>query len=154
MNSDARKAAIAAKIDALEGKALAWIRLPLAWPRWAALAILVLGILIGLGLAGGIKGHELKPAPVGMIHAQQPVEPADPAPLPLLAVVPIGIPIMKYFAYAHLPEKLQQVSKPVRDLAEQMAIKLPDCAEKSAGLRKLLEAKDCFVRAALEEHRT
>jgi hypothetical protein len=36
-------------------------------------------------------------------------------------------PIMKFFAYAHLP----------------------DSAEKSAGLRKLLEAKDCFVRASL-----
>ena len=28
-------------------------------------------------------------------------------------------------------------------------VTLPDGAEKSAGLRKLLEAKDCFVRAAL-----
>jgi len=28
---------------------------------------------------------------------------------------------------------------------------LPNCAEKSAGLRKLLEAKDCFVRASIEE---
>ena len=27
-----------------------------------------------------------------------------------------------------------------------------DSAEKSAGLRKLLEAKDCFVRAAIEAH--
>ena len=27
---------------------------------------------------------------------------------------------------------------------------LPDGPEKSAGLRKLLEAKDCFVRSAIE----
>lgn len=27
---------------------------------------------------------------------------------------------------------------------------LPDGPEKTAGLRKLLEAKDCFVRAALD----
>ena len=27
---------------------------------------------------------------------------------------------------------------------------LPEGAEKTAGLRKLLEAKDCFVRARLE----
>lgn len=60
-------------------------------------------------------------------------------------------PIMKYFVYAHLPEKLQVVSKPVGDLAELMDSVLPNCAEKSAGLRKLLEAKDCLVRAALEE---
>ncbi len=49
----------------------------------------------------------------------------------------------------NLPEKLQAVSKPIGELAEQMNADLPDGAEKSAGLRKLLEAKDCFVRAAL-----
>ena len=58
--------------------------------------------------------------------------------------------IMKYFDYQHLPEKLAKVSKPVSDVAHQMDATLPDCAEKTAGLRKLLEAKDCFVRAALE----
>lgn len=58
-------------------------------------------------------------------------------------------PIMKYFGFAHLPEKLQTVSKPFGELAQQMDALLPDGAEKSAGLRKLLEAKDCMVRAAL-----
>ena len=58
-------------------------------------------------------------------------------------------PIMKYFEFAHLPEKLQDVSKPIGELAKRMDDTLPDGAEKSAGLRKLLEAKDCFVRAAL-----
>ena len=58
-------------------------------------------------------------------------------------------PIMKYFEYAHLPEHLQAVSKPVGDLAILMDTTLPDGAEKSAGLRKLLEAKDCLVRAKL-----
>lgn len=57
---------------------------------------------------------------------------------------------IKYFAYAHLPEKLQAVSKPIGELAEKLEAELPVCAEKSAGMRKLLEAKDCFVRAALE----
>lgn len=59
-------------------------------------------------------------------------------------------PIMKYFAYSHLPEKLQSVSKPIGELAEKMDNELPDCAEKSVGLRKLLEAKDALVRAQLE----
>lgn len=59
-------------------------------------------------------------------------------------------PIMKYFAYEHLPPHLQEVSKPIGDLAREMDESLPDCAEKSAGLRKLLEAKDCLVRAKLE----
>lgn len=58
-------------------------------------------------------------------------------------------PIMKFFEYAHLPEHLQKVSKPIGELAKQMNAELPDSAEKSAGLRKLLEAKDCLVRAAL-----
>ena len=56
---------------------------------------------------------------------------------------------MKYFEYAHLPEHLQAVSKPFGDMAAQMNEQLPDGPEKSAGLRKLLEAKDCMVRAAL-----
>lgn len=58
-------------------------------------------------------------------------------------------PIMKYFEYDHLPEHLQIVSKPFGELAAQMDAMLPQCAETSAGLRKLLEAKDCLVRAAL-----
>jgi hypothetical protein len=58
---------------------------------------------------------------------------------------------MKFFAYKHLPENLQKVSAPLCELAEKMDAELPDCAEKSAGLRKLLEAKDCLVRAALEK---
>jgi hypothetical protein len=64
---------------------------------------------------------------------------------------PAGTPILKYFAFAHLPETLQAISKPIGELATRMATELPACAETSAGLRKLLEAKDCFVRAALEK---
>lgn len=57
--------------------------------------------------------------------------------------------IMRYFEYGHLPEGLQEISADVYQLAAKMEETLPDCAEKSAGLRKLLEAKDCFVRAKL-----
>lgn len=56
---------------------------------------------------------------------------------------------MKYFAYEHLPQHLQEVSKAIGDVARQMNDQLPEGAEKSAGLRKLLEAKDCFVRSKL-----
>lgn len=59
-------------------------------------------------------------------------------------------PIVKYFSYEHLPVNLQIVSRPLCDLAIMLDKTLPDCAEKSAGLRKLLEAKDAFVRAAME----
>lgn len=58
--------------------------------------------------------------------------------------------ILKYFDFAHLPERLQGVSGDVYAVAYSMEAQLPDGPEKSAGLRKLLEAKDCFVRAALE----
>ena len=63
--------------------------------------------------------------------------------------MPDKSPIMKYFQFEHLPGRLQAVSKPIGELAEKMFADLPESAEKSAGLRKLLEAKDCFVRAAL-----
>jgi len=58
-------------------------------------------------------------------------------------------PIMKYFSYEHLPKNLQEISKPIGEMARDLDEKLPDGPEKSAGLRKLLEAKDCFVRAKL-----
>lgn len=57
--------------------------------------------------------------------------------------------IMKYFSWAHLPAHLQEVSAPIGELADKMETTIPDGPEKSAGLRKLLEAKDCFVRAKL-----
>lgn len=58
-------------------------------------------------------------------------------------------PILKYFVFDHLPEKLRAVSKPFSELAREL-MTLPRCAERSVALRKLLEAKDAAVRAALE----
>lgn len=58
--------------------------------------------------------------------------------------------ILKYFKYDHLPQKLQHFSKHFHDLAHKMSEELPNNAETSAGLRKLLEAKDCFVRSSME----
>ena len=57
--------------------------------------------------------------------------------------------ILQFFAYEHLPESLRNISRPIAQLAAQMDTVMANCPEKSAGLRKLLEAKDCFVRAAL-----
>jgi len=57
--------------------------------------------------------------------------------------------VFRYFAYAHLPPHLQAVSRPFHDLAQAMIAALPESPEVTVGLRKLLEAKDCFVRAAL-----
>lgn len=59
-------------------------------------------------------------------------------------------PIMRYFEFEHLTnEKLKMLSAECFSLACSMEALLPPSAEKSAGLRKLLEAKDCFVRAGL-----
>lgn len=57
--------------------------------------------------------------------------------------------VLQFFKYDHLPEHLQEPSKACTDLAEEMAADLPQNAELTVGLRKLLEAKDCFVRAKL-----
>lgn len=57
--------------------------------------------------------------------------------------------VMQFFAYAHLPPHLQEVSKPFGDLAEQIVATLPRNPERTKALNKLLEAKDAAVRAAL-----
>ena len=64
------------------------------------------------------------------------------------------IRMLDHFAYAHLPAHLQVVSKACGETAINVATRLEsdDAAvneEVAAGLRKLLEAKDCFVRAAM-----
>lgn len=61
---------------------------------------------------------------------------------------PATADILRYFEYGHLPQHLQGVSMPFHVLAHQAVANL-DGPELTAGLRKLLEAKDCFVRAAL-----
>jgi hypothetical protein len=61
--------------------------------------------------------------------------------------------LLRFFSYEHLPEPLKTVSRPLCELAKEIDWALPDSAEKTAGLRKLLEAKDCFVRAKLEVDR-
>lgn len=58
-------------------------------------------------------------------------------------------PIMQFFKYDHLPAELQERSRPFGELAERIVETLPRNAERSVALRKLLEAKDAAVRAAL-----
>lgn len=61
--------------------------------------------------------------------------------------------ILRYFDWEHLPPHLQAVSRPFGELARDLAARAEfdgwDPAETTAGLRKLLEAKDCAVRALL-----
>ena len=60
-------------------------------------------------------------------------------------------PILGYFEHDHLREPLREVSRQFYFLAYKMADLLPHNAETSTCLRKLLEAKDCAVRAALDD---
>ena len=64
----------------------------------------------------------------------------------------MGTATFKYFSFEHLPDgPLKNTSVKFYDLACQLEAEVKDGPEKSAGMRKLLEAKDCFVRAALED---
>lgn len=55
--------------------------------------------------------------------------------------------IMQFFAFNHLPEPMQAISKPFADLANYMLTHLPRNQERTKMLNKLLESKDCAVRA-------
>jgi len=70
--------------------------------------------------------------------------------------------IIQFFAYEHLPPHLQAVSKPFCELAKCLVgfesampegtpvqFPLPRNPERTVALRKLLEAKDAAVRAAI-----
>ncbi len=58
-------------------------------------------------------------------------------------------PIMQFFAYAHLPPQLGEVSRPFGEMAAKIVETLPRNPERTVALRKLLEAKDAAVRALL-----
>ena len=65
---------------------------------------------------------------------------------------PASARMLEHFTFDHLPSSTQQVSSACTALARHMATHLDSDdpgagAEVTAGLRKLLEAKDCFVRA-------
>jgi hypothetical protein len=60
-----------------------------------------------------------------------------------------SVPILEFFKFSHLPKELADVSEPFYHLAHEIVEAIPNSAERTAGLRKLLEAKDCIVRAAL-----
>lgn len=60
-----------------------------------------------------------------------------------------NVPLLQFFGYAHLPAHLQAVSEPFANLAHLLVEKLPMNPELTVALRKLLEAKDCAVRAVI-----
>ncbi len=57
--------------------------------------------------------------------------------------------LLQFFKYDHLPAHLQNISRPFCELAEKICNDQMPNPERTAGLRKLLEAKDCIVRASI-----
>jgi hypothetical protein len=79
----------------------------------------------------------------------------DPGKIPLPPPLhPATEALLRYFESDHLPEHLAGVSRQFEALAWDLAGRngSPQGPEVTAGLRKLLEAKDCFVRATLTQH--
>jgi hypothetical protein len=56
--------------------------------------------------------------------------------------------VLQFFKYDHLPQHLQEVSKPFAELATTVAERA-DNPETTVAVRKLLEAKYAAVRAVL-----
>ena len=76
--------------------------------------------------------------------------PSYPA-VPAIADLPLQAErLWRYFAYAHLPRPLQDVSARFRDLAQHVIVTQAPTPERTVCLRKLLEAKDCAVRNMLD----
>ena len=63
---------------------------------------------------------------------------------------PSTVKLLRWFDFGHLPPHLQAASEPFADLAMHLVDTLPDSAELTVALRKILEAKDCAVRATIE----
>jgi hypothetical protein len=63
---------------------------------------------------------------------------------------PAEAALLRFFDASHLRDELRQVSQPFGELAVHIVNSAPAGAETTTALRKLLEAKDCAVRAALD----
>ena len=59
--------------------------------------------------------------------------------------------VMQYFTFDHLPDELKPIAGECAGLAHSMVALCPENPELTVGLRKLLEAKDAFVRAKVAQ---
>ncbi len=105
-------------------------------------------VIVALSPLGGSMGVLAEVAPHteyrAFVHGTQELLVSEQVDVPSS-----GEPILQFFAWAHLPENLQVVSRPFAALAALIVSLCPRNAERSVALRKLLEAKDAAVRAAL-----
>jgi hypothetical protein len=81
---------------------------------------------------GGLNMPDIHPAPIEFSESELATD-----------------PILRYFHYAHLPDRLRAASQPFCTLARHIIGTTPRNAERTVALRKLLEAKDAAVRAML-----
>lgn len=65
----------------------------------------------------------------------------------------MGDVMMDWFETAHLGPEVRRVAEPIASMAKVYFAQLGDDPECEIGLRKLLEAKDCFVRAKIRKMR-
>ncbi len=72
-----------------------------------------------------------------------------PAPVEFSPSQIAADPLLHFFHFAHLPPVLQRTSRSFFELARFIVDTIPRNAERTVALRKLLEAKDCAVRANL-----
>lgn len=59
----------------------------------------------------------------------------------------MGDPLMQFFGYTSLPPHLQGIGVLFHSLAQTLVDTLPRNAERTVGLRKLLESRDAMIRA-------
>lgn len=105
-----------------------------------------IALAIRAGLLPGTYRHEH--------HRSSPSAPAHPPTRTgdnVTTLHPATTQILRWFAASHLPDGIvRDTSELCGQLARDMADTFPAGGpELSAGLRKLLEAKDCFVRCAI-----
>lgn len=59
--------------------------------------------------------------------------------------------LIEFFKYNDLlPENQRRIAKMVSDFAEDMEFMLDNCTAKKQGFKRLLEARDWFIRASLD----
>lgn len=90
-----------------------------------------------------------KPQPQGKAFTMSQTGAIHPPPAEFTAEEIHQDPVLKFFHYVHLPSALREVSAPFAAQARFIIDNVPRSAERSAGLRKLLEAKDCIVRSMI-----
>ena len=90
-----------------------------------------------------------KPQPEGKAFTMSQTGAIHPPPAEFTAEEIQQDPILQYFHYSHLSPVLKEQAEPFARHARHIIDTVPRSAERSAGLRKLLEAKDCIVRSML-----